>query len=44
MIRTGVADVVRDEPRRLAGTGQLTALNFTFGFGGHNAAILVGRV
>ncbi|MGO1583181.1 MAG: beta-ketoacyl-[acyl-carrier-protein] synthase family protein [Actinomycetaceae bacterium] len=37
-------DVVRDEPRELAGTGQLAALNNAFGFGGHNAAILVGSV
>ncbi|MGC5616397.1 beta-ketoacyl-[acyl-carrier-protein] synthase family protein [Georgenia sp. Z1491] len=37
-------DVVRDTPRDLPGTGRLAALNNAFGFGGHNAALLVGSV
>ncbi|MGC5627019.1 beta-ketoacyl-[acyl-carrier-protein] synthase family protein [Georgenia sp. Z1344] len=37
-------DVVRDTPRELSATGQVAALNNAFGFGGHNAAILVGSV
>lgn len=36
-------DLVRDTPRAL-GDGQVAALNNAFGFGGHNAAILVASV
>jgi 3-oxoacyl-[acyl-carrier-protein] synthase II len=36
-------DVVRKEPRRL-GDGDLTALNNSFGFGGHNVALLFRSV
>ncbi|NJP66523.1 beta-ketoacyl-ACP synthase II [Streptomyces spiramenti] len=33
------ADVVRDEPRALPAEGSLTALNNSFGFGGHNVVL-----
>jgi 3-oxoacyl-[acyl-carrier-protein] synthase II len=35
-----VLDLVRDEPRTLPG-GQVAALNNSFGFGGHNVALVV---
>jgi 3-oxoacyl-[acyl-carrier-protein] synthase II len=34
-------DVVRKEPRALPAEGQLVALNNSFGFGGHNVALVV---
>ncbi|GHJ37888.1 beta-ketoacyl synthase [Streptomyces sp. TS71-3] len=34
----GVADVIRDTPRELPG-GSITALNDSFGFGGHNVVL-----
>jgi len=40
---TVTLDVVRKEPRRL-GEGDLTALNNSFGFGGHNVALLFRSV
>ena len=33
-------DVAANEPRPLAGEGQLAAINNSFGFGGHNVALL----
>ncbi len=35
-----VLDLVRDEPRELP-TGQIAAINNSFGFGGHNVALVV---
>ena len=34
-------DLVRDVPRALAAEGQLAAINNSFGFGGHNVALVV---
>ncbi len=34
-------DIVRGEPRPLRATGGLTALNNSFGFGGHNTALVI---
>lgn len=36
-----VLDLVRDTPRALPAEGQLAAINNSFGFGGHNVALVV---
>src|SRR5690606_36570655 len=35
-------DLVRDTPRDLPAEGQLAAINNSFGFGGHNVALVFG--